>query len=828
MEEQDSTLIEFISSITGTATDNLELYFSLINCPPNCKGIIQVNEQFLVISNLIKAIYDLESPEEFLSEEDFELCLKAAQAIKEKREDIEKYHPQANISYFKEARPFQKLYSNHSVYVCLGISSLQHNITERHLLIEAYIVVAATILRHRKRLNTHREKEYEDALQKSCRLARKILLPPRHDTYNDLPATLPEGAGEYIECIKRTGDLLEIIYKLLDYAFSQKRAKTYSRTGKPRAFRTIRHSVNYAVDQDLIGKVDSVRVIQPVSAAVSKLECDEPSGAIDFLIIDSANKNTPMDDKSAAQHKKEKRSYISSITMHNQRLPHRWEMLTYFELSCFISAVYQLTTEQTCNGNQWSGISNLELAAVAVTIFLRSVPLTDLEKFYLCDAINPEIAPPGYLYNGSKTGYWIAYPPKLPFDMKLGEAFYLNAEDRNEFFQVTSGTGLEKIIDDYIVSVRKSHYENNLFSPQAGKYDKALAEFISGINKRHHTRLTIKRLEIYLHNSLAHQKGGDLTTAMLLTGRKDFLGMPPLHYTAYPVSKLQKMFQECCTEVMTFIQQESLEAVDVFLGEAENPIPPATCTGMSGTAYRPKQTSVKKMVTNLQERMKVIQKMPRSADKLLRLHNNIMRYTAILFAFSTGFRAVNSPLLPPSQIDRTTGFAAISDKDGVDYYNARIVWLPPVCVQQYTEYLTHLDYLMPKLEYLDIDLFNSLRYILESRIPSDKLPLFFFMTEQAKRKVVTPTDIWKEIRKNLKYEMPPNASRHYLRSNLLEERCPPEYIAAFMGHWERGEEPWGTYSALSPQSYAATLSKFLVRLLENDGWRPMPGIQEYW
>jgi len=53
-------------------------------------------------------------------------------------------------------------------------------------------------------------------------------------------------------------------------------------------------------------------------------------------------------------------------------------------------------------------------------------------------------------------------------------------------------------------------------------------------------------------------------------------------------------------------------------------------------------------------------------------------------------------------------------------------------------------------------------------------------------------------------------------------------IAAFMGHWERGEEPWGKYSALSPLQYAETIAAHLVPLLDEDGWKPMYGMQKYW
>ena len=829
-ESLNSVLIEQtaqISSITGVSITNLELYFNFINKPAVLNGIIQVTEQLQKISDKLSAIILLEQPEEFMSGNDFACCLDTARSIIARKEIIESHYPQSNIHRLKETRPFRNLYAKAPVYTLLGVSSLQPKKTERHLLLEAHIVIAAAILRHRKQHDNYRKREYQDALIRSCRLGRKILLSPKDDTHDDIPDILPVVAGEYMERLKRTGSLLDIVNRLFDYAFTKKRAKSYSKTGQPRGFRTIKHSVNDGIDPELIGRVDTVRMIQPVSRATNKLECDEPTGGFDLLLADSADKRVPMEGKTSDQHKKDKQQYLASIAMHNQRLNGRWEMLTAFEVSCFISAVCELATENGDYDKQRWQINNQELAAVAITVFLRSLPLTELKKLYLCDARNPEIAPPGYQFYGSKTGYWIVLPPLLPLDMKLGADFFLSATKRNEFFYVTSGTGLEKIIDRY-VEIRPEHYGATLFSEQEDKYDRPLSEFLSRINKQYDIRLTIKRIEIYLHNTLARQKNGDLTTAMLLTGRKDFLGISPLHYSAFPVYKLQELYRNCCTDIIKIIRQETTTKITAFFEEREEPIDAEVPLRMAGTAYRPTASAVGKMVAGLQERMNGFQKMPRNIDKLVRLHNNIMRYTAILFAFSTGFRAVNSPLLPPSQIDFKTGFAAISDKDGLDFYNARIVWLPPVCVQQYTAYLNHLDQLMPKLEYLDLDLFNSVQHILEYPLPSDKFPLFFFMTPNAKRKVITPTDIWKEIRKKLKYEMPENASRHYIRSYLLEVGCPPEYIAAFMGHWERGEEPWGTYSALSPQSYAATLSKFLVRLLSRDGWKPMAGIQEYW
>ncbi len=49
-----------------------------------------------------------------------------------------------------------------------------------------------------------------------------------------------------------------------------------------------------------------------------------------------------------------------------------------------------------------------------------------------------------------------------------------------------------------------------------------------------------------------------------------------------------------------------------------------------------------------------------------------------MLGFASGYRAVRNPLECINQIDWHTGFACISDKDDLDYYNARLVWLPEI------------------------------------------------------------------------------------------------------------------------------------------------------
>ena len=576
--------------------------------------------------------------------------------------------------------------------------------------------------------------------------------------------------------------------------------------------------------------------MQPeIKRANAHLDPIETSDGVEYLKIDAPGES-PMEDDSSDQHKKNRRCYLQGIAMHNQRFVGRWDMLTLHEISVFLETI-QLIAENNHEfyktGKLPTSLKPLELCAVAVTMFLRSVPLSKdgIETLKLNDGTYHQISPPGYRFYPNKTGSWIAKTPALGFNTKLDKPnFFAKTEKSRGFYYLSSGTGFEKIVDAYIIEVRGTDpVDKKLFLRDTDTYERALSSLCSYLNKKHKTRLTIKRIEWYLHNLLSRQIGGDLTTAMLLNGREDYLGGPPLHYTAVHVSHLQELYHDCCTRVISDHQREmAARCPDTPPKSLQATLWFHAWGGTSGTTFRPRRRAVRVMVARLQERLEFLKQAPRSIEKLIRIHNNLVRYTAVLFAYSTGFRAVTSPILPPSQIDNTTGFAVITDKDGLDYYNARIVWLPPVCLKQYHLYLEHLDALFPKLEHLDLAAFNALKILLESPIISDRLPLFFMLTHTGKSTKITPTDLWKDIRKNLRFDLPGNASRHYLRSFLLEQGCPPEIIAAFMGHWERGEEPWGRYSALSPTLYAATLGKYLTPLLEEDGWRPISGMRGHW
>jgi hypothetical protein len=196
----------------------------------------------------------------------------------------------------------------------------------------------------------------------------------------------------------------------------------------------------------------------------------------------------------------------------------------------------------------------------------------------------------------------------------------------------------------------------------------------------------------------------------------------------------------------------------------------------------------------------------------------------LLIGFVTGYRSIRDPLLQKAEIDRSTGFGVISDKDGDDLYHSRIIWLPEICFKQLDNYQEHLSQLEDWLFSHNQKLFfASRREDVVGRQVARKTPSLFFVKKNLRALDIRPKRMEKLMRR-LDYHLPTNANRHYLRSNLLKSGCPIEVINAFMGHWVPGVEPWGMYSGLSPLDYRRELRPKLESMLVDDKWELEKGL----
>jgi len=148
----------------------------------------------------------------------------------------------------------------------------------------------------------------------------------------------------------------------------------------------------------------------------------------------------------------------------------------------------------------------------------------------------------------------------------------------------------------------------------------------------------------------------------------------------------------------------------------------------------------------------------------------------------------------------------ISDKDGPDFYNSRLVWLPEILINQLEKYREHRKVIRSYLLNNNANL---------SRLES--LPELFFLKYDFLIEPVRPLTLAPKLKPIL--DLPVNTNRRFLRSYLKTKRCPIEVIDAFMGHWGRGEEPWGEYSTISYLLIIQELKKYIPPLLNALGFK---------
>ena len=173
-----------------------------------------------------------------------------------------------------------------------------------------------------------------------------------------------------------------------------------------------------------------------------------------------------------------------------------------------------------------------------------------------------------------------------------------------------------------------------------------------------------------------------------------------------------------------------------------------------------------------------------------------------------------------SEADLETGFIVISDKDDNVNSNSRIIWLAPPLRRQIKLYLLHLEKLSQSVSGHPTIAAN-LDDVLGSKKPEN--PLLFLLSETFQWVSVTPAKL---RALTPEFPLPVNINRHYLRSILRDKDCPAEYVDAFMGHWQRGQEPFGQFSTLSPEEVFSAIAPVFDELRREAGWTVQSGLAD--
>ena len=213
----------------------------------------------------------------------------------------------------------------------------------------------------------------------------------------------------------------------------------------------------------------------------------------------------------------------------------------------------------------------------------------------------------------------------------------------------------------------------------------------------------------------------------------------------------------------------------------------------------------------------------------LKRHNEFTAYTWLYLSMATGSRGVHHPF-EHLDIAVAIGSIHIHEKDYESGGQARVAFLPEGLIrhlEQYLEWCRGMLEVMARAAPASGVPFGEMRVqskrqtlqSTESPTTYPALGSLFFLDEQWCPKPATPTAVKEHLGK--RHPLPINAQRHVLRRNLMTRECPEALIDAFMGHWDRGREPWARYSTVEPQIYRDEILGHLDPLLERLGFEPL-------
>ena len=231
-------------------------------------------------------------------------------------------------------------------------------------------------------------------------------------------------------------------------------------------------------------------------------------------------------------------------------------------------------------------------------------------------------------------------------------------------------------------------------------------------------------------------------------------------------------------------------------------------------------------------------------DSVMAYHNRYVLYTTYLLMYATGYRAVHNPFPSLTLHLKTYGLLAISDKDDSDFTHARLVCVPPILSVQLSHYEEHLRslaeyirYRTPELSKTIDNLFRQDEIMLRlhptevadwyKKVKNSRTvlgPLFIFRKQNGQWVPfnISPKDLINDQPPNM--QLPANAGRHWLKSQLIERKVDPEWIDWQMGHWMTGQAPLAYYSAFNHVEISSLMGEIIDELLRDIGWKSIPSV----
>lgn len=523
----------------------------------------------------------------------------------------------------------------------------------------------------------------------------------------------------------------------------------------------------------------------------------------------------------AVDHVRRHRASIQHIASGNQRLPFRYAQLSAVELA--VAAVGAAEAYKQAPNSPHSADSLAGLLLSLVIWLGRPVEKILTIRLYQSQTLLPKNRRDMLAYLMEEKAFAISIPSPT-------WKTHLNEPARKLLYDI--GQAQPVRLDDVIIvtcpvklhaqfarcqinrdSQKGRNFINVFPAISRNAVTASFSKMISMLNRANQTRLTPMRLSQLLFDEVS-AISTDWTDAYLVTGQSFTTTEVSAHYYSADGKYLQKLYHQAvlsmrnrCYKILGIDAQKYFD----FEQKVEN-------EGDFGGRLNIKPDLIKILVSHLKHGIRESKRQSQGEVLWREIHNSLVAYIAFWILFSTGYRAVNDLIFRLREVDWDTGFLVVSDKDDETYSNTRIVWLLPQLRDQIKRYVVHLQIMQVKVSHHG-QLRAHINEILDS--PEPNVPLLFFVNELGHAIKLTPHNLREHVPE---FTLPMNIGRHYLRSTLRSHGCAAEYVNAFLGHWQQGQEPFGRFSSITPFELFNELAPKLELLRKEGGWTAQDGL----
>ncbi|MDX8382472.1 MAG: hypothetical protein R8M45_00225 [Ghiorsea sp.] len=478
--------------------------------------------------------------------------------------------------------------------------------------------------------------------------------------------------------------------------------------------------------------------------------------------------------------------------MMNQMMRNRWSMMTDYEVTSLLALLEKYVNKfERQQFFSEDAMMSVEVVTMMLLMLWTGSSIERARRCIFSSYVGQQRCK--LAFDTTSNDIFIANQ-LLDFKTQPTQAQLSSSRIINPFVRLPDTANIGRLIRK-LAAINDTQDDCYLFTHSAKKYAKSIHAFIQQLPHGH--RVTTHKITQYLFYRVLEESAGDVMLASLVTCTPHALSQTQLHYSSPTANHIRETY---------------IKAVGKHAWQDQPPVNVDNQASLNEQSYGsrlcPHQKNVALLVDKLSSTIKASPH-NRFSPSLIQYHNTYTVYTSQMLAYATGFRAIKRPFILMEQLDQETGFAIISDKDGSDFYNSRLVWIPESVQAQLSNYAAHRQHIIS-----DLNL----------RQDPDQDPLLFDAMFLLNKKGNLETLRPKHVAPMLEdfFPLPLNVNRRYLRTTLLEQDCPVEIINCFMGHWSRGEEPWSRYSSLCFADIAIQLKHYIPRILSDLGWKPVP------